>query len=107
MAITNDERRHMYDDEITEEVCWGGSVPPEEIIYINTAPKIRMKYVPEQTCRMELCDTGEWFRPECIEEYLMCDHCKFVGYYVQVNEDANYWCAMPKYCPECGRKVIN
>lgn len=59
----------------------------------------------ERTCRMELCDTGEEFMPECREEYLMCEHCKFVGYYVQVNESADYWCAKPNYCPECGARV--
>lgn len=60
---------------------------------------------PERTCRMELCDTGEEFMPECSEEYLMCEHCKFVGYYVQVNESADYWCDKPNFCPNCGARV--
>ena len=59
----------------------------------------------ERTCRMELCDTGEEFMPECREEYLMCEHCKFVGYYVQVSESADYWCAKPNFCPNCGARV--
>ena len=59
----------------------------------------------ERTCEMELCDTGEWFTPECREKYLFCSNCKFVGYYVQAGEDGDYWCEKPKYCPECGARV--
>ena len=60
----------------------------------------------ERTCSMELCDTGEEFMPECREKYLICEHCKFAGYYVQVNESADYWCEKPSYCPECGARVL-
>lgn len=72
--------------------------------FIDLADLIEPK---ERTCDMELCDTGEWFMPECREEYLMCSNCKFVGYYVQVSEDADYWCEKPKYCPNCGAKVVD
>lgn len=57
------------------------------------------------TCRMELRDTGNDFEPGCTEEYLMCDHCKFVGYYVCASEDGDYWCDIPSFCPSCGRAV--
>lgn len=74
--------------------------------YEETLTKLADLIEPdERTCQMELCDTGEWFTPECREEYLFCSNCKFVGYYVQVNEDADYWCAKPNYCPNCGARV--
>lgn len=60
----------------------------------------------ESTCSMSLERTGTAFEPDCQEKYLMCSHCGFVGYFLQVDEDGNHRCEVPPYCPNCGAKVI-
>ena len=85
----------MYDDELTEEVCWGGSVPPENILYINTAPKIRMRYVPERTCQNITRHPHYGFE---------CSECGWDAY--EPNDYGNdVRFDEFSYCPKCGCKV--
>lgn len=85
----------MYDDELTEEVYWGGSVPPENILYINTAPKIRMKYVPERTCQNITRHPHYGFE---------CSECGWDAY--EPNDYGNdVRFDEFSYCPKCGCKV--
>lgn len=88
---------------VPDERFVGGSVYTSDSV-LRLADLIEPE--PERTSRMELIDTGERLEPECGEKFLFCDRCGEVGIYLQANEDGDYWCDAPVFCPNCGSKVV-
>lgn len=72
-------------------------------------------YTPEQaiaatvgeTCTMEPLFAEDMLEHECREYIMHCDACHHNFCYVLYNEDGGTWTdEPPKYCPHCGRRVV-
>lgn len=60
-----------------------------------------------ETCRMELLFAEDTLEHECREYIMHCDACHHNFCYVLYNEDGSTWTdEPPKYCPHCGRSVV-
>jgi hypothetical protein len=60
------------------------------------------------TCEVEVIDTGNEAAYEHYEHIMHCNHCNHEYGYVQYDEDGGTWMdEPPKFCPNCGAKVVS
>jgi rubrerythrin len=89
----------------------------EKPYYTNLYVEFNNQPTPEQaiavtmgagTCEVEVIDTGNEAAYEHYEHIMHCKHCNHEYGYVQYDEDGDTWMdEPPKFCPNCGTKVVS
>lgn len=72
---------------------------PEAMVAVRMATKERVRYVPEHTCHMEQM-------PECQYDDIACSECGVALWEFSMDKEGEGVLATPKYCPNCGAKVV-
>ena len=68
----------------------------------------RLADLIDPTCSMDAIDTGEQADYECREHIMHCSNCGAEFGYVLYGEDGDVSMDdKPKFCPECGKRVVN
>jgi hypothetical protein len=124
-----DERGVEYEVEregkLSEAVLWDGPIGTKHSAFVsNENPDKATGEIlyatlflpPEQaitatlgrgTCRMGMLDTGNEAAYEHYEYIMHCEECHHEFGYVLYNEDGDTWMdERPRYCHNCGRKVV-
>lgn len=65
-----------------------------------------MRYVPERTCEIVRCETGEPAEYDCDEVIWHCESCHEEVAIYAYNENGDTWADKPAFCPNCGAKVV-
>lgn len=61
-----------------------------------------------ETCKVDVLNTGDCAGYECSEYIMHCNGCGHEFGYVLYNEDGDVWMSEPpKYCPNCGRRIVD
>ena len=61
----------------------------------------------DSTCSMDVIDTGEMADYDCCEHIMYCKSCDAEFGYVLYSEDGDVdMDDKPKFCPECGARVV-
>lgn len=87
-----------------------GSRSSKGLVYLSgmfMSPKRTVDVTLGETCHIEGPRIADTLEHDCPEFILYCDECGHGFGYIHYGENGNVWTSeVPRYCPNCGRKVF-